>query len=547
MSVAESHKRSAEDSLSSGKEENPFMDEFKSRESQGKKLILRLPSKFVKKPKLFEMGGSQYQHEQGLLDVSIVSELDSKVEGSKVEGSEVEGSKLEDSRPEDSRPEDSRPEDSRPEDSKLGSKPEDSSASVSSSDTGEDEIPDSVKQEISCVLKSFPGLEERYRLFDKIGEGTFSSVYKAENLQDPYEEESDDHKHKHKHKHKYKYHLVALKRIYVTSSPQRILNELKLLRGFNLSMRVAPLLDAVRYEDQVIAVLPYYKHADFRDFYRDLPMPGIRKYMEELLTALYHVHQGGIIHRDIKPTNFLYDPFTRHGVLVDFGLAEKETEGDINLCPCAHHILDEKVPSFENDLMVRGYLRDDPRPGRRANRAGTRGFRAPEVLMKCPNQTFSVDIWSAGVILLTLLARRFPFFNSSDDTEALAELTNVFGIKAMKECAKEHGLGFECNLPIAEHKHALGYIIRKALEDDAKEGDTFADDSPAWEGLHYLSEQGEVIKTEGSQVWEDVMEVLEECMCLSSKRSYSSAILEMSFFHPITPEKHWARDDVILD
>jgi len=26
-------------------------------------------------------------------------------------------------------------------------------------------------------------------------------------------------------------------------------------------------------------------------------------------------------------------------------------------------------------------------PGVRANRAGTRGFRAPEVLLKCPDQT----------------------------------------------------------------------------------------------------------------------------------------------------------------
>lgn len=33
------------------------------------------------------------------------------------------------------------------------------------------------------------------------------------------------------------------------------------------------------------------------------------------------------------------------------------------------------------------YLKDDRRPSVRANRAGTRGFRAPEVLLKCPDQT----------------------------------------------------------------------------------------------------------------------------------------------------------------
>lgn len=35
------------------------------------------------------------------------------------------------------------------------------------------------------------------------------------------------------------------------------------------------------------------------------------------------------------------------------------------------------------------YLKHDQRPAKRANRAGTRGFRAPEVLFKCQSQTTS--------------------------------------------------------------------------------------------------------------------------------------------------------------
>lgn len=34
-----------------------------------------------------------------------------------------------------------------------------------------------------------------------------------------------------------------------------------------------------------------------------------------------------------------------------------------------------------------GYPERDPRPPSKANRAGTRGFRAPEVLLKCGLQT----------------------------------------------------------------------------------------------------------------------------------------------------------------
>lgn len=48
----------------------------------------------------------------------------------------------------------------------------------------------------------------------------------------------------------------------------------------------------------------------------------IRKYMCVLLRALADIHARGIIHRDVKPANFLFDYETGEGVLCDFGLAE---------------------------------------------------------------------------------------------------------------------------------------------------------------------------------------------------------------------------------
>lgn len=99
-----------------------------------------------------------------------------------------------------------------------------------------------------------------------------------------------------------------------------------------------------------------------------------------------------------------------------------------------------------------GYPKNDPRPARRANRAGTRGFRAPEVLFKCTSQTTKIDMWSAGVILLTLLGRRFPFFNSADDVEALIEMASIFGVRRMKYAASLHGQIFETNIPTIGEK-----------------------------------------------------------------------------------------------
>eukprot|EP00967_Tisochrysis_lutea_P068693 scaffold90099_cov35-Tisochrysis_lutea.AAC.2 len=50
-----------------------------------------------------------------------------------------------------------------------------------------------------------------------------------------------------------------------------------------------------------------------------------------------------------------------------------------------------------------------------AAREGTRGFRAPEVLMTCPSQGPPIDIWSAGIIMLCLITRRFPLFEALND------------------------------------------------------------------------------------------------------------------------------------
>ncbi|CAG8823557.1 14410_t:CDS:2, partial [Racocetra persica] len=77
------------------------------------------------------------------------------------------------------------------------------------------------------------------------------------------------------------------------------------------------------------------------------------------------------------------------------------------------------------------------------NRAGTRGFRAPEVLFRVEKQTTAIDIWSAGVILITILSHHYPFFKSTDDADAFYELGILFGKKLMHDLATEHGLRFD--------------------------------------------------------------------------------------------------------
>ncbi|SCU86115.1 LADA_0D12376g1_1 [Lachancea dasiensis] len=469
------------------------------------------------------------------------------------------------------------------------------------------EVPPEVVEEMQELATAVPGLKTRYKLLDKIGEGTFSSVYKAEDLTGSVIKSFSRHFWDSGNRQERRY--VALKRIYVTSSPNRIYNELNLLYMLCGSTRVAPLCDALRHHDQVIAVLPWYRHEEFRNFYRDLPIKGIKKYLSELLQALSFVHSKGIIHRDIKPTNFLYNPQFGRGVLVDFGLAEMESDSKSetrhgkemrtseNYCPCKgeqssqgqtqvypgnhpHHKGKQTsaMPSAAHSIvdLTKGYPKHETRRNKRANRAGTRGFRAPEVLMKCSNQSTKIDIWSVGVILLSFLARRFPMFQSLDDTDSLLELCCVFGTKKMRKCASLHGLGFDVSglEGISEdgYKGGLAEFIQQLLHGEVEAG-TFPSYSIAFETYEFLVNRstGESIapsvefqvaynysqhdlKKYHDEVWSDhywCLEVLDQCLTLDPhKRSTADELLSSTFFNELVDsdctEENDDEDDVLI-
>ena len=47
-----------------------------------------------------------------------------------------------------------------------------------------------------------------------------------------------------------------------------------------------------------------------------------------------------------------------------------------------------------------------------------------------------VDSWAMGVILLSIMTRRYPFFTSGDklsDSEALQQIATIFGYTAVTE------------------------------------------------------------------------------------------------------------------
>lgn len=63
-------------------------------------------------------------------------------------------------------------------------------------------------------------------------------------------------------------------------------------------------------------------HDRFHDYFDKLGVRELQEYMENLMTALKRVHEFNVIHRDVKPSNFLHDRKNHKFLLVDFGLAQ---------------------------------------------------------------------------------------------------------------------------------------------------------------------------------------------------------------------------------
>ncbi|CEG75560.1 hypothetical protein RMATCC62417_10581 [Rhizopus microsporus] len=295
---------------------------------------------------------------------------------------------------------------------------------------------DRIQQEIETINAEFPELKNYYQLLDRAGRGTFSKVYKARDLlyenympwslQKKVENAIDsDH------------HLVAIKLIYGISSPKRVANEISCLSELRGSPCVIPMITALRNQDVTYLVLPFIEFDHFEDIYPTMTLLDLKHYISELLIGLKYVHEKGIIHRDVKPGNFLYNKTTKTGYLGDFGLAQRVINHDIHKPGHRHATVDPIYTKHQNGPA--GYFIHDKRKHIHVDRSGTRSFRAPEIYLHSMRQTTAMDIWAVGVILLSFLTNVYPFFDPEDSAAGIVELISVFGTKKVHEFAKFYG------------------------------------------------------------------------------------------------------------
>ena len=173
-------------------------------------------------------------------------------------------------------------------------------------DQHHDDSLDSPDQRAKTVFSKIP-LSQSFTLVEQIGEGTFSTVYLAQD----------------KHCAQWK---LALKHLVPTSKPSRILMEADCMKAAGGHHNVIQLLGMWRVGGDVILAMPHIDHCKFIDLVATATLDEVKFYIANLLSALAHIHKLGIIHRDIKPSNFLYDRRRKKFALVDFGLAQCEKD-----------------------------------------------------------------------------------------------------------------------------------------------------------------------------------------------------------------------------
>ncbi|XP_057415621.1 probable serine/threonine-protein kinase At1g54610 [Lotus japonicus] len=214
----------------------------------------------------------------------------------------------------------------------------------------------------------------------KIGQGTYSNVYKARDLVTG--------------------KIVALKKVRFDNleaeSVKFMAREILVLRRLD-HPNVVKLEGLVtsRISSSIYLVFEYMEH-DLAGLAAGpgvkFSEPQVKCYMKQLLSGLEHCHSRGVLHRDIKGSNLLID---NEGVLkiADFGLA---------------NFYDSKQKHPMTSRVV------------------TLWYRPPELLLGATFYGVGIDLWSAGCILAELLAGK-PIMPGRTEVEQLHKIFKLCG------------------------------------------------------------------------------------------------------------------------
>jgi serine/threonine protein kinase len=90
---------------------------------------------------------------------------------------------------------------------------------------------------------------------------------------------------------------------------------------------IVPIIDAGDAEGMLFTVMPYLAGGSMADRIArgTLPPAEVASTVAQAATALDYAHRRGIVHRDVKPDNVLFDE-DGHALVTDFGIAEARSQ-----------------------------------------------------------------------------------------------------------------------------------------------------------------------------------------------------------------------------
>ncbi|KAJ3326061.1 negative regulator of the PHO system [Blyttiomyces sp. JEL0837] len=219
---------------------------------------------------------------------------------------------------------------------------------------------------------------ERYLRMEKLGEGTYATVYKGKNRLT-----SD---------------VVALKEIHLDAeegAPSTAIREISLMKELKHN-NIVRLYDVIHTERTLTLVFEYMdqdlkKFMDSQGMGGAISPPLCKNFMYQLLKGIAFCHENRVLHRDLKPQNLLINS-KMELKLADFGLAR------------AFGI---PVNTFSNEVV-------------------TLWYRAPDVLLGSRNYSTSIDIWSAGCIMVEMYSGK-PLFPGKTNEDQLLKIFKLLG------------------------------------------------------------------------------------------------------------------------
>ncbi|ANZ76243.1 BA75_03284T0 [Komagataella pastoris] len=246
---------------------------------------------------------------------------------------------------------------------------------------------------------------ERYDLLEKMGEGAFSVVHKAQ------DKTTGQH--------------VAIKiiRKYQLDAQQQasVLKEVTIMRQLR-HQNIVEFIDFIESEDYYLIVQELVSGGElfaeivkYTYFSEDL----VRHIIIQVAQAIRYLHEVvGVVHRDIKPENLLFEPipFTP-SKQVKFRKSDdpssKRDEGEFVYGLGGGGIGVVKLADFGLSKQIWEFNTKTP--------CGTVGYTAPEIV-RDERYSKEVDMWAIGCVVYTLLCGFPPFYDERIDvlTEKVA-------------------------------------------------------------------------------------------------------------------------------